>query len=172
MKSLQLRLQKDDSLQKRYQKISGTDVKAGYVRKVKQVELNENRVEHQWNLPHHHVIKPHKFKKMRRVCNAAAKCQGIAFNDNLLSGPDLLQRLIGISFRFLEHQIARLADIEAMFFKLLYQALTADAYDFRVEDAQSILRVEDRSLQSTHDPFLGRKACRFVQIRLCINSEI
>ena len=48
------------------------------------------------------------------MCNAAAKYQGVALNDTLLPGPDLLQSLIGIIFRFREHQIALSADIEAI----------------------------------------------------------
>ena len=48
LKSLERRQQKDDMLQKRYQKIIDTDVKAGYVRKVQQVELNETRDKLQW----------------------------------------------------------------------------------------------------------------------------
>ena len=52
------------------------------------------------------------------MCNAAAKYQGVALNDKLLPGPDLLQSLIGIIFRFREHQIALSADIEAMFLQV------------------------------------------------------
>ena len=61
---------------------------------------------------------PHKPEKVRRVCNAAAKHQDVALHDKLLSGPDLLQSLIGIIFRFREHPIALSADIEAMFFQV------------------------------------------------------
>ena len=111
LKSLEQRLQKDETLRKRYQE---TTVNAGYVQKVDQTELNETRNRLQWYLPHHPVINPHKPKNVRRVCNAAAKYQGVALNDKLLSGPDLLQSLIGIIFRFREHQIALSADIEAM----------------------------------------------------------
>ena len=85
LKSLEQRLQKDETLQKRCQKIIDTDVNAGYVRKVDQAELNETKDKLQWYLPHHPVINPHKPKKVRRVCNAAAKYQGVALNDKLLS---------------------------------------------------------------------------------------
>ena len=98
LKSLERQLQKDDTLRKRYQ--DTIDVKAGYVRGVEQVELNKTRDRLQWYLPHHPVINPHKLEKVRRVCNAAAKYQGVAFNDKLLSGTDLLQSRIGINFRF------------------------------------------------------------------------
>ena len=98
LKSLERRLQKNDMLQKRYQENIDTDVKAGYVRKVQQVLLNETRDKLQWYLPDHPVINPHKPEKVRRVCNAEAKYQGVALNDKFLSGPDLLQSLIGIFF--------------------------------------------------------------------------
>ena len=39
-------------------------------------------------------------------------------NDKLLSGPDLLRNLVGIIFRFREHQIAITADIESMFLRV------------------------------------------------------
>ena len=115
LKSLEQRLQKDETLKKHYQATIDTYVNNGYVRKVDQAELNETKDKLQWYLPHHPVINPHEPKKVRRVCNAAAKYQGLALNDKLLSGPDLLQPLIGIIFRFREHQIALSADIDAMF---------------------------------------------------------
>ena len=43
LKSLERRLQKDETLKKRYQENIDTDVSAGYVRKVDQVELNESK---------------------------------------------------------------------------------------------------------------------------------
>ena len=60
LKSLERRLQKDDTLTKRYQETIDTDVKAGYVRKVQHVELNETRDRLQWYLPQHPVINRHK----------------------------------------------------------------------------------------------------------------
>ena len=67
---------------------------------VDQAELNETKDKQPWYLPHHPVINPHKPEKVGRVSNAAAKYQGVALNDKLLSGPDLLHSLIRIIFRF------------------------------------------------------------------------
>ena len=164
LKSLERRLQKDETLRKRYQETIDTDVNAGYVRKVDQAELNETRDKLQWYLPHHPVINPHKPEKVRRVCNAAAKYQGVALNDKFLSGPDLLQSLIGIIFRFREHQIALSADIEAIFLQV---AVPSDDSRFlrflwREDPEQRIEVFENTST------FLGRRACRLVQITLCI----
>ena len=118
LKSLERRLQKNETVRKRYQETIDTDLTAGYLRKVYQTEHNENRNRLQWYLPHHPVMKPHKPEKVRRVCNAAAKYQAVALNDELLSGPDLLRSLIGIIFRFREHQIALTAEIEARFLRV------------------------------------------------------
>ena len=118
LKSLERRIQKDETLRKRYQETIDTDFNAGYVRKSDQAELDETKDKLQWYLPHHPVIIPHKPEKVRRVCNATAKYQDVALNDKLLRGPDLLQSLIGIIFRFREHQIALSADIEAMFLQI------------------------------------------------------
>ena len=118
LKSLEKRLQKDETLRKRYQETIDTDVNAGYVRKVGQAELNETKDRLQWYLPHHPVINPHKPENVRKVCNAAAKYQGVDLNDKLLPGPDLLQSLIGTIFRFRDHQIALSADLEAMFLQV------------------------------------------------------
>ena len=118
LKSLERHLQKDEMLKKRHQEAIDTDVNAGYVRKVDQAQLNETKDKLQWYLPHHLAINLHKPEKVRRVCNTAAKYQGVALNDKFLSGSDLLQSLIGIIFRFREHPIAFSADIEAMFLQV------------------------------------------------------
>ena len=56
--------------------------------------------------------------KVMRVCNAASKFRGISQKDNLLTGPDVLQNLIGIIFGFREQKVAITADIEAMFLQV------------------------------------------------------
>ena len=64
------------------------------------------------------MLNPNKPDKVRRVCNAASKFGGVSLNDSLLAGPDLLQSLIGIIFRFREKKIALTADVEAMFLQV------------------------------------------------------
>ena len=68
-----------------------------------------------WYLPHHPFLNPSKPEKVRRVCDAAAKFQGSSLNRHLLSGPDLMNNLVGIFMRFREERIAISGDIEAMF---------------------------------------------------------
>ena len=57
--SLERRLQKQETLKKRYQETIDTDVNAGNVRKIGQAELKETKDKLQLYLPHHPVINPH-----------------------------------------------------------------------------------------------------------------
>ena len=115
MNSLEYRLEKKPELKKFYQDSIKVDVEKGFVRILKQEELGATKLERQWYVPHHPVENLNKPGKLRRVCNAASKFRGPSLIDNLSTGPDLLQNLIGINFRFREQKIAITADIEAMF---------------------------------------------------------
>ena len=99
----------NDVREKLYQDSIKVDVEMGFARILKQEELEAAKLERQWYVPHHPVENPNKPGKVRRVCNAASKFRGISLNDNLLTGPDLLQNLIGIIFRFREQKIAIIA---------------------------------------------------------------
>ena len=67
-------------------------------------------VTRKWYLPHHPVINPKKPGKVRRVCDDAAKFQGSSLNSHLLSGPDLLNNLVGIFMQFQEEKVALSGD--------------------------------------------------------------
>ena len=71
-----------------------------------------------WYLPHHPVIHPHKPGKVRRVFNGAAKFRRHSLNNALLTGPDLLQSLIHILFRFRKSLKNVSADIEGIFLQM------------------------------------------------------
>ena len=101
-----------------YQKTVQKDLENGFIRVIDKHELLQTENNLQWYLPHHPVKHPHKPGKVRRVCNAASKYKGTSLNDKLLTGPDLLRSLIGIIFRFREHEMAINADIESMFLQV------------------------------------------------------
>ena len=71
-----------------------------------------------WYLPHHPVTNPNKPGKVRRVANAASKFRGESLNTNLLTGPDLLNNLVGVLLRFREHPVSVLSDIEGTFMQI------------------------------------------------------
>ncbi|XP_068707655.1 uncharacterized protein [Montipora foliosa] len=52
-----------------------------------------------WYIPHHGVYHPKK-QKIRVVFDCSARFKGSSFNDQLLSGPDLTNNLLGVLCRF------------------------------------------------------------------------
>ena len=88
------------------------------MRVLDEVELENTETDLQWYVPHHPVLKMCKLDNVRRIYNSASKFGGVSLNDNLMAGPDLLQLLIGIFFRFREKQIALTAEFEAMFLQV------------------------------------------------------
>ena len=110
--SLEKSLSKDDELRSKYSKNISDDVEKGYVFRIENPKDLSQRSKREWYLPHHPVITP---GKIRRVLNGAAKFHGTSLNKSLLTGPDLLQRLIHTLIRFGQHKYAVAADIEGMF---------------------------------------------------------
>ena len=66
-------------------------------------------------MPHHAVLNPNKPGKVCVVFDAASKFDGVSLNDKLLTGPDLLNNVVGILTRFCTGKIGVMADIEQMF---------------------------------------------------------
>ena len=64
-------------------------------------------------LPHHPVFHPYKPGKVRVVFDCTAKFQGTSLHDQLLSGPDLTNSLVGVYVltRFREEPVSLLWDI-------------------------------------------------------------
>ena len=118
LKSLEKRLSKDEELRSKYSKNINDDVEEGYVFRVENPKDPSQRFKREWYLPHHPEINPNKPGKIRRVLNGAAKFHGTSLNRSLLTGPDLLQRLIHTLIRFRQHKYAVSADIEGMFLQV------------------------------------------------------
>ena len=116
--SLEKRLEKHPETITRYAETIKSDIVNGYVRKIPPEEVALTKTDPKCYLPHHSVQNPHEPGKIRRVCNAACKFDGISVKDVLLRGPDLLADLIGILVRFLLYPVAICADIEAIFMQV------------------------------------------------------
>ena len=114
--SLERRLQREPNLKSLYQQSIDTDVETEFVKILDNSRL-KGTFGKEWYLPHHPVLNPNKHGKVRRVCNAKSKYK-VCLIDRLLAGPDLLQGLIGLIFRFCEGPIALTADIELMFLQV------------------------------------------------------
>ncbi|XP_075253200.1 uncharacterized protein LOC142345001 [Convolutriloba macropyga] len=113
-KPLEKRLSKDPVLYMRYAQTFQDDLDKGYVIRVESRD-EKHCAGRDWYLPYHLVVNPTKPEKVRRVLNGASKFQGISLNNVLLTGPDLLQRLIRTLVRFRQRQFAVSAYIEGMF---------------------------------------------------------
>ncbi|XP_063386428.1 uncharacterized protein LOC134672453 [Cydia fagiglandana] len=87
-----------------------------------------------WYLPHFGVINPNKPNKLRTVHDAAAKSHGVSLNSLLLTGPDLLQPLLGVLMRFREGAVALNADIREMFPQIKIIEKDRDAQRFLWRD--------------------------------------
>ena len=114
--NLERSLDKDIERAKAYYNTVDTYNAKGYARKVSPTEFAAREPKNTWYLPHHAVTNPNKVGKIHVVFDAAASHKGTSLNDQLVTGPDLLNSLVGIIMRFRIHAVAMIADIEAMFF--------------------------------------------------------
>ena len=68
--------------------------------------------------------------KLRIVFDCAAEYAGTSLNKEVLQGPDLTNRLLGVLMRFREDQVALMGDIEAMFHQVKVSPEDRDALRF------------------------------------------
>ena len=98
-----------------------------HARRVPQNELHAEDKQ-LWYLPHHPVF--NKPGKTRVVFDCAAKHRGTSLNDQLLTGPDLTNSIVGVLTRFREEQVALSADVECMFHQVRVPPADQDAFRF------------------------------------------
>ena len=90
-------------------------------------------------ISHFGVVNINKPGRVRLVFNAAAKTSGISFNDLLLTGPDLLNNLLGVLMRFRQKPFAIKSDMRNMFLKIkiIKQDQDAQRFLWRARDRTS-----------------------------------
>ena len=133
---LNRKLHKDENLLKMYKANIDGYLQKGYARKLPPEEVSTTNPK-LWYLPHHAVVHANKPGKVRTVFDAAAKYKGHSLNDNLISGPDLMNSLIGILLRFRTHEVAVVADIEAMYYQIRLNEEDRDSVRFLWQDDKS-----------------------------------
>ena len=111
-------MDKDSERAKAYYDTVDTYTAKGYARNLSSTEIAAKEPKNTWYLPHHAVTNPNKPGKVRVVFDAAASFKGTSLNDQLVTGPDLLNSLVGVIMRFPLHAVAMIVDIEAMFFQV------------------------------------------------------
>lgn len=116
--NLERSLDKDSKRAKAYYDTVDAYIAKDYARKLSPTEISAKEPKNTWYLPHHAVTNPNKPGKVRVVFDAAASYKGTSLNDQLVTGPDLLNSLVGVIMRFRLHAVAMIADIETMFFQV------------------------------------------------------
>ncbi|XP_068696909.1 uncharacterized protein [Montipora foliosa] len=114
---LKKKLMKDPKLRQDYKDFMTELVAKGYACKVplNQAIPEDGKV---WYIPHHGVYHPHKPTKIRVIFDCFAQFKGLALNNILYKGPDLINSLVGVLTRFREDRIAVMADVESMFYQV------------------------------------------------------
>lgn len=121
--NIEKKIDRDPVLKKKYVEQMDALIAKGYA----EPAPKEKTADKTWYLPHFAVINPMKPDKLRVVHDAAAKTKGVALNDMLLKGPDLLQSLPGVVMRFRQHMVAVTADIKEMFMQVKLRTEDRDA---------------------------------------------
>ena len=122
-------LRRNPAKAEKYKEIINNYISDGHARRLPDIEVFEKNRK-RWLLPHHAVSSLHKPGKIRVVFDAAAEFRGTSLNQQLLTGPDLLQELPGILIRFSEKPIAIAGDIEQMFLQVYIQPQDRPALSF------------------------------------------
>ncbi|XP_023289117.1 uncharacterized protein LOC111674124 [Orussus abietinus] len=115
LEALERKMDRNPEFRAAYQKEVNSLLESGYATRVGEAEDCSKRV---WYLPHFGVTNPNKPGKLRLVFDAAAKTRGVSLNDKLLSGPDLLNSLLGVLMRFRQRRVAFTGDIKEMFLRI------------------------------------------------------
>ena len=117
LRCLKSRLMKDSELCAKYHDVMNNYIVSGYAAKVEPGRLDARYLP-RWYLPHHPVMNPKKPDKLRIVFVCAADYQGWSLNKCSLSGPNVVNDLVGVILRFREGYVAVEADIKKMFLQV------------------------------------------------------
>lgn len=103
-------------MEKDYLEFMGKMLDKGHAVPVPDEEISSKQGSGQlWYLPHFGVYHPKKPDQIRVVFDSSAECQGKSLNQELLTGPDLMNSLTGVLIRFRREDVAAMCDVEQMF---------------------------------------------------------
>ncbi len=129
LNSVERKMDKDKEYGKWYLEKIQYYVDNGYCKKLsKEEEAVES--EKTFYMPHFAASNINKPGKLRWVCDAAAKANGVSLNDKLLTGPDQLNSLPGILLRFRRRKIAFGGDVKEMFHQIRVKKEDQDSQRF------------------------------------------
>ena len=118
MGAIKKRFEVNEKFKSDYTKFMNDIIDKGYARGICSEQNSAESDSKQWYLPHHGVYHPQKPNKIRVVFDCSSQYAGKSLNQQLLSGPNQTNSLLGILIRFRQERVAFLADIEAMFYQV------------------------------------------------------
>ena len=154
-KSLRSRLLSDSVTRERYCNFMQEMFDAGYAEPVPEGSLVPGKC---YFLSHHGVYSPSNPTKLRVVFDASARCKGVSLNDQLLSGPDLNNSLVGVLVRFRKEHVAIVCDVKKMFMQFKVLAEHRDFLCFwwwegsRFEESPRIFRMSSHVFGAKSSP--------------------
>ncbi|XP_045033927.1 uncharacterized protein LOC116933188 [Daphnia magna] len=101
----------------RYKAVIDDYVGKGFTRPFKESEL-KGTFGRNWYLPHHGAVNPRKPEKVRVVFDASAKYQGVALNEVLLKGSNLINDIGATLLLLREKPVSLSGDIQQMFLQV------------------------------------------------------
>ena len=107
------KLQRNPALHRDYTSFMEGMIAKGHAEPIP--EDDETEVGRVWYIPHHGVYHPKKPTKLRVVFDCSARYGSTSLNDQLLQGPDMTNKLVGVLLCFRKEPVALTCDVEAMF---------------------------------------------------------
>lgn len=112
--ALKSRFEKDPVYLEKYSKAMEEIIKGGFGERVPADETSS--IDRTWYVPHHGV---QQSNKLRVAFDCSSEFQGVSLNARLLQGPNLMNLLLGILFRFRLEPIALTCDIHKMYYQFI-----------------------------------------------------
>jgi len=169
---LKRRLVRDPDLKIRYEAGMKDLLAKGYAEKVddEHVDSCQPTV---WYLPHHPVFHPKKPDKLRIVFDCAARYAGTSLNDQILQGPDLTNKLLGVLLRFRQDRVALMADVEGMFNQVRVRPCDRNVLRFLWWSSGDMTSVPEAFRMKTHlfGGVWSPSCCSFVLRRTADDNE-
>lgn len=126
---LQNKLMRDHKLHEQYRIAMNDMMDKGYAEPV-QSDITSDSQNIQWYLPHHAVKNKNKPDRIRVVFDCSAQYGNISLNQNVMRGPDFINKLIGVLLRFRQEPVAIIADVDSMFHMVRVPAADRDCLRF------------------------------------------
>ena len=114
---LKRKLKSNEKMLEEYKEFMEKLMVNGYARRTPIDKLHPSEG-NSWYIPHFGVYHPKKLNSIRVVFDCSATFKGMGLNKELIQGPDLTNKLVGVLNRFRWEEVAVMADIEAMFYQV------------------------------------------------------